>query len=167
MKRILFIVIQILIAFFVSLSLAAERAPSFCLKNLAGKSFCLDEFRGDVRALVFWASWCEPCKPLMSFLNQLYQDKWQQGLTVFAINEDVAESRTHTKSTVTQLGIKYPCLLDPDQSILKTYNPKTSLPYLVLIDRAGNIRYRRASYDSSMEEFLKKLIYEMLAEPVP
>lgn len=167
MRKAFFTVALVLITFFSTLAFAADKAPSFCLKNLAGRNFCLDEFPGDVRVLVFWASWCQPCKPLMTFMNQLYQDKWKQGLTVFAINEDGAENRNHTKSTVTQLGIKYPCLLDPDQTTLKTYNPKISLPYLVIIDKSGNIKYHRASYDSSMEESLKKIIDGLLEEPAP
>ena len=168
MKRTVFILCSLVfVAFLFSLASAADKAPSFCLKNLAGTNFCLEEFSGDVRVLVFWASWCQPCKPLMTFMNGLYQEKWKEGLTVFAVNEDGPQSRALTKSTVAQLGIKYPCLLDSDKSVLKSYNPQLSLPYLVIIDKSGNIKYRRASYDASMEADLKKLIYNLLEEPAP
>jgi len=146
---------------------AAANAPDFCLKNLAGRTYCLKEFAGDVRVVVFWASWCENCKPLMTFMNGMFQEDWQRGLTVLGVNADKAEGRSHTKSVVIELKLRYPQLLDPAQSVLKTYNPKMTLPYLVVVDRFGKVRYRKAGYDSSMEKDLKKLIQKLLSERAP
>jgi len=144
----------------------AAKAPDFCLKNMAGMTYCLNEFAGDVRVIVFWASWCENCKPLMTLLNNLYRMHWKGGLTVFGVNTDKSEGRSHTKAVVIELKLKYPQLLNPDQSVLKTYNPAMSLPYLVIVDRSGKIRYRKAGYSSSMEIEIRKLIEKLLNEPV-
>lgn len=47
--------------------------PDFTLKALGGKKVSLNEFRGKVVLLNFWATWCLPCQWEMPHLEQLYQ----------------------------------------------------------------------------------------------
>jgi len=103
----------------------------------------------------------------MKVLNDEFKKSWKRGLTVLAINEDKAQGRAHTKAIIIELGLKYPNLLDPDQSVLKKYNPKLSMPYLVIVDRSGRIRYKKEGYDPSMQKDIQTLIEKLLKEPAP
>ncbi|WDT82801.1 MAG: redoxin domain-containing protein (plasmid) [Candidatus Manganitrophus sp.] len=40
-------------------------APSFEAETLEGKKVSLEDYRGKVVLLTFWATWCEPCKKEM------------------------------------------------------------------------------------------------------
>jgi len=46
-----------------------EVAPAFELTLFDGSTFRLDEHRGQVVVLNFWASWCEPCREEMPALQ--------------------------------------------------------------------------------------------------
>jgi len=63
-------------------------APGFSLKDRAGKSFSLEQFRGNLVLLNFWATWCPPCVkelPSMEYLNQHFKAK---NFTMMAVSVD-------------------------------------------------------------------------------
>ena len=59
-------------------SMAAPAAPGFSLTDLSGEKISLEQFRGSVVLLDFWASWCGPCRmsiPELIKLSEKYKDK--------------------------------------------------------------------------------------------
>ena len=55
---------------------AQAPAPDFTLRSADGRNLRLQEQRGQVVLVNFWASWCGPCKQEMPHLNRLY-DKYR------------------------------------------------------------------------------------------
>ena len=63
-------------------------APDFAFNDLAGGHHRLADFRGRAVLLVFWATWCGPCRaeaPTIAKVHEQYKD---QGLVVIGINRD-------------------------------------------------------------------------------
>ena len=65
-----------------------EPAPDFTLKSRQGDNLRLEDFRGQVVMLNFWASWCAPCLSSLPLYNDMYHKYKDQGLEIVAINVD-------------------------------------------------------------------------------
>ncbi len=53
---------------------AREVAPTFSLKTLKGKDIKLEDYRGKVVLLYFWATWCSPCVASTPALKNFYEE---------------------------------------------------------------------------------------------
>ena len=120
----------------------AWEIPAFKLKGLDGQIHQLDEWKGQVIMLNFWASWCGPCQyeiPEFVAYQKTYGDK---GLQVVGIGIDEERKLRNVART---LEINYPVLiLDPfDSKRVLTHwgNENGLIPHTVVIDRDGRIKY--------------------------
>ncbi|MEM8484070.1 MAG: TlpA disulfide reductase family protein [Bacteroidota bacterium] len=67
-------------------------APAFSFTLLGSEeSKSLDDYKGEVVLLNFWATWCPPCLDEMPDLNRLYADYREQGLRVITISDESRE----------------------------------------------------------------------------
>lgn len=109
-------------------------APEFTTEMLDGKKVSLQDFRGKVVFLNFWASWCVPCREEMPAMEELYQAFKDKGFVVVAVN--VKESQQQAAAFVKELKVTYPILLDPKGEVSILYGA-WALPLTYLIDRKG------------------------------
>lgn len=128
---------------------ASERglSPDFELPALDGSRVRLSEHRGkNVVLLDFWATFCEPCLLAMPHLDELYKKYRDRGFVVLGVSIDGSGSAAKVRGEVEKLGVTFPILLDQETQVVALYNPRTSAPYSVLIDREGRIVKRREGY---------------------
>jgi thiol-disulfide isomerase/thioredoxin len=100
----------------------------------------LDEYRGQVVVLNFWAVWCKPCRVEMPDLEAVYQEYREQGAVVLAVN--VSESSADIADFAEELGLTFPIFRDSKQEAMREYNVKI-LPTTFFIDRKGLVRHSR------------------------
>lgn len=141
---------------------AADNAPNFTLRDINGQQVSLEDYKGQVVLVNFWATWCGPCQAEMPHLQKMYVDLKDQGFVVLSISADNARDASKVKPLVKRNRYTFPVLLDKDSSVLNQYNPESVLPYNVLIGKDGNVVWQKASYAPGEEVELRKLVESAL-----
>jgi peroxiredoxin len=134
-------------------------APDFTLRTLGGPNLRLQELRGRVVLVNFWATWCGPCKQEMPELNKLYDKYHASGFVLLGVNVD--DDARHAADVATKLGLKFPVLLDSDKAVSRLYEVD-SMPSTLLIDRDGRVRYVHRGYLAGYETRYDQQIRELL-----
>jgi len=143
---------------------SAGPPPDFRLQDLDGNWFTLSEHLGDgVAYVTFWATWCVPCRREMPYLQALYEELGDEGLTIIGVNTDPPGTTSKIKPFVKRYKISYTTVLDPDNNVLDKYNPTRELPYAVLIDRSGNVHEIFPGYRKGDEMLLREKVEALLA----
>ena len=124
-------------------------APDFTLKSMSGENLRLAELRGKVVLINFWASWCGPCRQEMPILDRIHQRYEPTGFSVIGIN--VESDPTKARKIADRAGLEFPLVLDQDQQVSKAYDVQ-AMPYTVLVDRDGKVRYIHAGYKPGDEK---------------
>ncbi len=132
-------------------------APKFSLSDLSGRRVSLDQFRGKIVMLDFWATWCGPCRLTMPVLENL-QKEYPKDLTLLAIN--VAEDPDLVRSYVKKQNIASTVLLDEDGKVGEAYQ-SDSIPMQVLIDKQGIVRRVSVGYSSRLANQLRSAIEQL------
>jgi peroxiredoxin len=136
-------------------------APDFTLRSLDGPNLRLQEQRGKVVMLNFWATWCGPCREEMPQLNKLFEKFRPSGFTLLGVNVD--EDSRQAAGIAGQLGVKFPVLFDSDKRVAKLYE-LSAMPSTVLIDRDGRVRFLNRGYHSGVEAEYDRQIRALLKE---
>ncbi len=144
-------------------AMAGDKATDFTLRDIDGKSVTLSEQAGKVVVVSFWATWCGPCKEEMPHLQKLYTAKKDEGLVILSISTDDARSASKVKPYIKKNGYDFTVLLDRDSSVIGTYNPAKTLPYTVVVDRAGEVAKQHQGFNPGDEKELEELVVGLLA----
>jgi peroxiredoxin len=144
-------------------AMAAEgtSAPDFALASTAGSNYRLSEYRGEVVALVFWASWCGDCRRELERFERLRRTYGNVGFTVLGVNLDNEPGQAAALAGAA--GIGYPVLIDEGKDVSKSYRAD-DLPLIVLIDRHGAIRARHQALDEREERGLLVDLRDLIDE---
>ncbi len=135
-----------------------QQAPVFSLKNRAGNLVNLEDNRGKVVLLNFWASWCIPCKEEMPLLQTAYEKYRDKGLVVLGINMTDLDDRQAIGKFIQETGVTFPILLDESGSVSSDYRV-ISIPTSFFIDPTGIIRHFQMGAMSA--EQLQQYLNEM------
>jgi peroxiredoxin len=118
-------------------------APDFTLRSLSGENLRLQEYRGKVVLINFWASWCGPCRQEMPILDRIHKRYAPAGFTVLGVN--VEGELDKARKIADRLDVSFPLLFDDGQQVSEDYALK-SMPYTVLVDRDGQVRFIHHGY---------------------
>ena len=126
-------------------------------KDINQKDVNLDDFRGKLIILNFWATWCAPCREEMPSLDDLQSNTKLNNLKVFPINigqEDISKSQSFFK----ELNIKnLDIYIDAPITLAKKFALR-GVPTTILINREGKEFARiMGSIDFNDEEFINWL----------
>jgi peroxiredoxin len=140
----------------------AREAPDFTLPLLSGTdAVSLDDYRGDVVYLTFWASWCIPCRQEMPYLAQLWERHRESGLQVIGIN--VEEDEAAARQFAAEHELPFPLARDPDRVISKLYRVP-GFPTHYIIDRRGRIRFSGLGFNLADVAAVSQEVETLLGE---
>lgn len=132
-----------------------EKAPNWKLKTPEGKIVRLDELRGNVVVMDFWATWCGFCKMSMKDVQSLHEKFKDQHVRVLGIScWDDGDPAAYMKSK----GYTYTTLLKGDR-VAEMYK-LSGLPTFYVIDPKGRIAYARSGLKREQE--LTKVVSKVL-----
>jgi thiol-disulfide isomerase/thioredoxin len=140
------------------LTAAAQTAPDFTLPS-TGKSINLQEYRGKVVYLDFWASWCTPCRKSFPWMNALHKRYAKDGLVVLAVNLD--ENKQEVGRFLDKYPAEFTVAFDPEGKIAELYQLK-GMPSSYLIDKQGNIVMSHIGFRHDDAAQLEKHIKNLL-----
>ena len=123
------------------------------LQNTKGEKFTLSENLGQKPiVLVFWATWCTPCKKELDEQRPLFDSLTAKGAEVVLVAIDNQKSQARVKPYVESKGYKWTVLMDPAQEVLKRYGG-INVPYTIVLDRDGNVKYKTRGAIKDAEQF--------------
>jgi len=113
-----------------------HRTPPLRLPQLDGGVTALDQHRGRLVIVNFWATWCEPCTLEMPTLEALWRNYRERGLVVLAVSVDRGAPRPLIEPYVARLGLSFPILLDADLAASRAWRVQ-GLPATFIVRPGG------------------------------
>ncbi len=107
------------------------------LKDLSGTPQRLDQWRGKVVLVNFWATWCEPCRKEIPEFVRIQEKYGQRGVQFVGVAVDDAAK---VASFVEEFHINYPVVIGGLEALelsRRLGNRSGGLPFTVIFDRAG------------------------------
>ena len=124
-------------------------APSATMKDLQGNDVTLEQFRGRVVVVNFWATWCGPCRIEMPWFIEFQETYGAQGFMVLGVAMD-EEGRSVVEPFIQgeefdvdgrKMKVNYPILLGNDD-LAEKFGGLIGLPTTLVISRDGKITKR-------------------------
>lgn len=143
-------------------------APDIVGKDTEGEEFSLEEYRGNIVALIFTGQWCGPCRaeyPYHRFVLENYGDR---PIVLLGINSD-AELETARQAKIDE-NLPYRTWWDghgqPDADVAATEGPiatawnVTGWPAIYILDEEGVIRFvgkRGGEFIAALDELYTEM----------
>ena len=134
--------------------------PMLSLKSNSGDQQAMLDTAARVNMLVFWASWCTPCRKEIPLLRKLYQQYFRKGLGMTSISIDLQTENWQQALEIEKMPWRQ-LVVNKDQiERIENIFRFTSIPFIVFTDKNGREIGRFADYDESAaglyEELIKK-----------
>lgn len=138
----------------------AERVLSARLADVKGGIRSLEQWRGQVLVVNYWATWCAPCREEIPGFVRLQERYGSRGLQFVGVAIDQPDKVAEFAS---EFRINYPLLLGGLETIellRQAGNRAGVLPYTLVIDRKGNLVSRRQGglKEATLESIVKPLL---------
>lgn len=144
-------VIAVLTFFALITNAAIAQAPNVSLIGTDGSTFSLASNKGKVIVLSFGATWVPMTAKELPALQKLVSANPKASFYWVSTNaaktgEKNFASDAELQAFAAKNGLKIPVLRDADKAAYKAFG-LTSLPSLVVIDQAGNIKIKHEGFD--------------------
>ena len=139
---------------------AGEPAPAFRLATAKGDTIALDQLRGKVVYVDFWASWCGPCRRSFPWMNDLQQKYGARGFVVVGVNVD--KKRADADRFLVQNPAQFAIVYDEAGVTPAAWGVK-GMPSSYLIDAQGKVTYVERGFLDEHKADLERRVAELVS----
>jgi thiol-disulfide isomerase/thioredoxin len=149
------------------LTVGSRPFGSLVLKDLDGKRMSIEDYRGSVVLVNFWATWCKPCVEELPQLSSLAGRYGSRGLVVVAVSIDDASSRADIERMAAALTGGVMVWIGATQDDLQRLGLGAAIPVSALVDRDGSIAHRElgALQEGALDAKIEALLGSEQKEP--
>ena len=115
----------------------SAKAPDFNLKDQYGVTHSLENYKGKVIFLNFWATWCPPCKKEMPDVESIYKEYGENKKDVVILGVN-SEKENEVKKFLKDKGYTFPTVIDENSEVMRKYFIQ-AFPTSFVIDKEGNV----------------------------
>jgi peroxiredoxin len=137
-------------------TVAGGEAPDFTMDQPDGTPLSLQDFRGKVTLIDFWASWCGPCRRENPNVVKMYEEYHDKGFEILGVSLD--KSKDKWLAAIEKDGLTWKHVSDLkgwQNEVAKIYGVR-SIPHTVLVDEEGKI-IARGLRGARLEQELAKI----------
>jgi thiol-disulfide isomerase/thioredoxin len=134
----------------------ARMAPAFAVNTMDGQRVSLDDLKGKVVLLDFWATWCGPCREALPHMKNIAKNFQGQPLVILSVSLDQDEQKWKdfiAKNGMTWLHYRDGGFNGPVSRMFSV----GAIPHTFTIDADGVLQDEEIG-DASIEGKLKKLV---------
>lgn len=155
--RIKYVVLNLLLLLYAGQVIAAD-APNITL-NFGNVSKPLNEYKGKLVYLDFWASWCTPCRKSFPWMNEMYSKYHNKGLEILAVNLDKDNKQVH--KFLSRYSASFKIAFDTTGKSAEKFRV-SAMPTSFLIDRNGKIIMSHPGFRKKDKDKMEQLIQSNL-----
>ena len=130
-------------------------APNFRVTTLDGQTVTMDDLRGKVVLVDFWATWCGPCNAELPHVKEIAARYAGRPLVILSVSSDKDEAKW--KQFIGAHGMTWLQARDSDQSIAEMFGIE-SIPHYFTIDTDGILQTEQLGGGSEIDGKLKKMV---------
>ena len=138
-----------------------QQAPDFSCRTIGGKEFRLDQLKGKVVMINFFATWCPGCNLELPELEKVIWKKYRNNPDFVLLVIGREHTEKDLQSFAESKGLDLPFVPDPGREIYSLYASKY-IPRNIVIDRKGEIVFQNSGFTAKELSDIEKLISENL-----
>ena len=112
--------------------------PPLALQDIQGQKHTLEDYKGQVVLVQFWATYCTPCRKEMPSMNNLMKKMGDTPFKILAIN--MAENEQEVSTFVNEVKPDFTILMDTKGDAIGSWKVFAA-PSNFIVDPQGQIRY--------------------------
>ena len=113
--------------------------PDIQVRLMDGRVVHLEQLRGKVVLVNFWATWCPYCRHEMPAMADFYQDYRGKGFEILALSQD--DDPAKVTAFLAKEGYRFPVAMD-NAAIDAAFGGVSRLPTSFLLDKKGRVRQK-------------------------
>lgn len=142
-------------------AVADDAAPVFKLEGHQQDMVSLDQHKGQLVYVDFWASWCQPCRKSFTWMNKMHKLYGNEGLKIIAINLD--EDRDKAEQFLKKIPASFDVAFDPEGETAEAYRVQ-AMPSSYLVDKDGQLVYVNKGFRGNDKEQLEARIRQYIKQ---